>query len=165
MDLVLSSLNASVVVQGCANNLSSVTVELTPEQLKTLQPTQLQSLITLEGASGDCADFSLSSLRVNITGSTCRRVSASKSSTVGTTLSGVFTLDNSKCKRWWIILVAVICGAIVVGIVIFILLVTFVPSIRRKVRPYTRALDSRKTQAKRDTSAFQPSAHGNESEE
>ena len=134
--IVFAGLGSTLTINGCASNLTSVSLTLTSDDLKGNSKI-VQQLIVL--ASSDCTDDVLSTVTLvtQVSGSTCRKVKASKSVSNGQ-LSGIFTIDSSPCNRWWIILVSVICGLIVIGLVIFVLLVIFVPKVRYAVRPYSR---------------------------
>lgn len=164
-ELILSSIDSQVVVQGCADQLKNVTIVLTPEQLEQgfgKSKTKMRSLLQLQNTSA-CNSVDLNTFEISVSGSTCKKVKVQQTSST-TTLGALFTLDNRKCQLWWIILVAVVCGVIVLGVAVFVALVLFVPSIRVKVRPYTQALDSRRTHAKRETMAHSE-AHKNDSED
>lgn len=53
----------------------------------------------------------------------CKEVKAEKAKRDSKTIAAVFTLDTSKCNLWWIILVSVLGGILLIGILILILLV------------------------------------------
>ena len=133
--IVFTGLGSSLTINGCASNLTSITLTLTPDDLKGSSKI-VQQLVTF--ANSNCSTDNLSNIDIEprVKGSTCRKVKASKSISNGQ-LSGIFTIDSSSCNRWWIILVSVICGAIVIALVIFVLLVIFVPAVRVAVRPFS----------------------------
>ena len=134
--IVFNGLGSTLTIEGCASNLTSITLTLTPDDLKGSKQI-VQQLIIL--ANSNCSNDDLTDIVVSfsVSGSTCRKVKPSKSVSNGS-LSGIFTIDSSSCNTWWIVLVSVICGVIVLGIVIFVLLVIFVPKVRFAVRPYSR---------------------------
>ena len=134
--IVFNGLGSTLTIEGCASNLTSITLTLTPDDLKGSKQI-VQQLIIL--ANSNCSNDDLTDIVVSfsVSGSTCRKVKPSKSVSNGS-LSGIFTIDSSSCNTWWIVLVSVICGVIVLGIVIFVLLVIFVPKVRFAVRPHSR---------------------------
>ena len=137
--IVLQGLGTSIEVAGCADNLTTITVELDPSQLGSLSTSSkaLQTLLTTGNAS---CSTELSSVGVAVkVKSGCKKV---KSSSVvldeGTTLGAYFTLDKSGCNSWWIILVSVICGVILVVVVGLVLLAVFYAPFREKIRPFSK---------------------------
>lgn len=133
-EIIFNGLGATIVLSGCAANLSQVTVTLTLSDLESIKDGKTQLLISLTNTS--CNDLSEVDVSLKIEGSSCKRVKATKAASNGQ-LSSIFSVDNSRCNRWWIILVAVVCGVIVIAVLIFILLVALVPSVRTKIRPYS----------------------------
>ena len=133
--VVFAGLGSTLTIEGCALNLTSITLTLTPDDLKGSKQIVQQLIIF---ASSNCSNDNLIDVVVDsrVSGSTCRKVKSSKSVSNGS-LSGIFTIDSSSCNTWWIVLVSVICGVIVLGIVIFVLLVIFVPTVRLAVRPFS----------------------------
>lgn len=134
--IVFNSLGSTLIIGGCANNLTTVTVTLTPSELSSYTSGKTQLLISYQDNNSSCSDFSQVQLVTSVKGSSCRKVSVSKATGEGT-LSGVFTINSSKCNTWWIILVSVI-AAVVVLVIIVVLLVVFVPSVRAVVRPFVK---------------------------
>lgn len=138
--IVLNGLNASIEITGCATNLTSLTITLTETQAGEIGKSELIKLL-LSSSSANCSvDLNSIDLSTTISGSSCKKVSVKKvTSDDGSTLSGIFTLDNSSCKTWWIILVSVVCGVIVLIVLALILMAIFWPAFRAKVRPYNKA--------------------------
>lgn len=137
--VVLNDLSSTIEVLGCATNLTQLHIELTKEQVEKLGKTKLYQLLSTlaSNCSTTLDDVSMS---VSVKNGGCRKVSVSKvSSADHTTLSGLFTMDNSSCKTWWIILVSVLAGVIVLIFIVLILLAIFCKSFRVKVRPYSSA--------------------------
>ena len=137
--VILQGLGTSVQVVGCSGNLTTITIELDPSQLGSLS-TSSKMLYTLLTTSGTSCDTDLNSVNLITTAkSGCKKVKTQKVvSESGSTLSALFTLDNSDCNRWWIILVSVICGLILVGIIAVVLLAVFYAPFRQKIRPYSK---------------------------
>ena len=140
--IVFTGLGSTLTITGCALNLTSITLTLTPEDLKGNSKI-IQQLLNF--GSSNCSNDNLDSVTVDsrIRGSTCRKVKATKTISNGQ-LSGIFTIDSSPCRTWWIILVSVIGGIVVLAVLILVLLVIFVPKIRYAVRPYSRPRDRAK---------------------
>ena len=116
--IVINGVGSNIVIRGCAANLTTVTVALTQEQLKQLGSSKtLQTLLTFSNAS-ECG-ISLNGLALDTKVSQgCRKVRTEKVvSSDGNTFGAYFTVNSSGCNGWWIILVSVICGVIVLGMV------------------------------------------------
>ena len=148
--IILNGLGSSVQVLGCASNLTSIQVDLTKTQADQLgKKTKTQQLVTLSPSSGNSSCLSdLSAVQVSsrVVGSGCKKVKVAKqTSNEGSSLSGLFSIDSSSCNTWWIILVSVVCGVILLAVIATILLVAFCKPVREKIRPYTRARKNRAT--------------------
>ena len=115
--IVFNGVGSAIVIRGCAANLTMVTVELTQEQLKQLGSSKtLQPLLTFSNAS-DCGSLEGIALDT-IVSSGCRKVKTEKVvSSDGNTFGAYFTMNASGCNTWWIILVSVICGVVILGVV------------------------------------------------
>ena len=116
--IVINGVGSNIVIRGCAANLTMVTVTLTQEQLKELGSSKtLQNLVTLSNASA--CDTNLNGLALDTQVSHgCRKVKTEKVvSSDGNTFGAYFTVNSSGCNTWWIILVSVVCGVIVLGVV------------------------------------------------
>ena len=139
--IVFSGLGSTLTIEGCALNLTSITLILTPDDLKGSSKIVQQLIIF---ANSNCSNDNLNGVAIegHVSGSTCRKVKASKTISNGQ-LSGIFTIDSSPCNTWWIILVSVICGVVVLGVLILVLLIIFVPKVRFAVRPYSRPRDDK----------------------
>lgn len=121
--VIIRGIGSTLVVVGCSSNLTSLTIELTPEDLEKIGKTKTQPLLS---ADPSCTNLSAVQVSATVKGSSCRKLSTSKSvSGSGMLLSGVFTVDSSGCNKWWIILVSVICAVVVVAVAV-ILIVYFV---------------------------------------
>ena len=137
--IVLNDLTSTIEVIGCATNLTQIHIELTKEQVEKLGKSQLYQLLSTlsRNCSTSLDDVNMS---VHVRDGGCRKVSVRKvSSDDRSTLSGLFMVDNSSCKTWWIILISVVCGVIVLAILILVLLAIFYKPFRAKVRPYSKA--------------------------
>lgn len=117
--VVIQGLGSTLVIRGCANNLTEITVELSPEDLKNIGSKLNQSLISYEGNDPYCQDLSSVALTTKVSGSSCRKVSTTKVASKGQ-LSAVFSINSSGCRLWWIILVSVICAVVVIAVIAII---------------------------------------------
>ena len=135
--IVFQGVGSTVTVEGCANNLTSIHIELSESQAEAIK--QLKTLQTLlsQNISG-CVDLSNVALSISVKNGGCKKARVSKVvSDGGSTLGGLFTLDTSGCNRWWIILVSVICGVILVAVIVVILVAIFSPRFRTAIRPFS----------------------------
>lgn len=115
--IVFNSLGSTLIIGGCPDNLTSVEIELTPVEVEKLGGSKtFQNLITFSNSS--CSiDLNDVALSTKVNGG-CKTVKADKLvSDDGKTLGAYFVLDSSRCNTWWIILVSVIAGVIVLGLV------------------------------------------------
>ena len=115
--VVLQGTGSTITVTGCFTNLSVVTIQLTPEDLKKLGS---HSVIELLRSDGNCSDFSTVAVGTTVSGSSCRTVKVDKATTSNGSLNGVFSVSSSGCNLWWIILVSVLAALTVVGIIVLL---------------------------------------------
>ena len=123
--IVFNGTSSTLTISGCANNLTSVVVDLTPSDIEKLEKSKkvYQSLIVLSGSNGTISSSSCilsNSIGINTVakGSGCKKVRTEKAiSSDGKSLGAYFTLDSSGCNRWWIIMVSVVCAVVLVGTV------------------------------------------------
>ena len=114
--VVINGLGSTIIVHGCATNLSLITVTLTPEELKQIGNNPVtQALISVNAS--ECGNLNTVAVTTHVKGKSCRKV-ASKSFEKDGTLSGVFTVNSSGCNTWWIVLVSVVGGIILLVIII-----------------------------------------------
>ena len=146
--VVYRGIGTKLIVTGCTANLSQIRIELTPSEVEKLKSSP--SAIPLLSSAANCTevDFSTLSITAKVDDSSCKRVTAKNLvSEDGSLLSAVFSINTSKCNTWWIVLVSVLCGAVALAVIIFIILVLTVPSIRSAVRPYSKASRNRSKNA------------------
>lgn len=148
--VVYHGIGTTLVVTGCTTNLTQIHVELTQSETEILKTSP--TAVPLLSSSTNCSQVDLSNVLITakVRDSSCKRVTAKNSvSEDGSLLSAVFSINSSKCNTWWIILVSVLCGAVALAVVIFVVLVLTVPAVRSAVRPYSKASRNR---AARNTS-------------
>lgn len=142
--IVFAGLGTTIVVNGCANNLSSVSMALEKSEAGNLGDSGTrQTLVNVVGsASGGTVCTSLNNVMVStsVKSGGCKKVKSVKElSNDGKTLSALFTLDSAGCNTWWIILVSVVVAVIIITLVVLILLGIFYAPFRRKFRPYEQS--------------------------
>lgn len=141
--VTFNGLGSSLVIQGCVKYLPVVYVSLSDDDIAEIRKSGNKKSVTLASiaSNSSCANSTILSatqivLSTNSTTTrSCRTVTANKSTTSGNSLVATFTIDNSKCDRWWVILVTVICSVFIV-VVLIIVVVKFVPACQVIVRPF-----------------------------
>lgn len=135
--IIIGGIDASIDVKGCATDLSTITIDLSDAELTKLGKSK--KLLTLISTSGsNCS--SLDQVKLDAKSSGCKRIKVERvASEDGAILSAYFALDSSHCNTWWIILVSVVCGIVLLAIIAIVLLSIFSKPFREKIRPYSRA--------------------------
>lgn len=129
------STGSKAVIDGCAPNLEDVIVDMTPSEVDRLSSAP-QVLVEMIGPDSSCTDLKRVSVKANVKGSTCKRVKVESKITGDRQLSAVFSVSSSSCNTWWIILVSVVCGVVVLALTIFIIVMVASPKARRCFRPF-----------------------------
>jgi hypothetical protein len=137
-------LAGTVNVTGCTKIGTAITIELTLEELETLVASGEMTSLLLTSTGCDISDLKNIPISVTVNGyGRCEKVTVT-SETTASTLSGVFKVDTRGCKkkssRWWIVLVSVLGGVILLG-AIFALLATFTP-LKHIIRPYAKRAEA-----------------------
>lgn len=113
--IVIQGYGTNITLYGCANNLTTVTVQLTQGDVEGLTTKIVHQLISINASDPACKPLNNVALNSQVEDkSSCKKIKVDKISTAGT-LSAAFTPDSSGCNRWWIILVSVIAGVIILG--------------------------------------------------
>lgn len=135
-EVVLRDLSSSIEISGCANNLANVNLQLTKQESEQVGgESTTQTLITTSGSG--CNSLGSVNLNTQVSNQGCKKLKSAKQvSPDGSTLNAVFSLQTSSCNTWWIILVSVICGVIVIGVIIIVVSVVCCTRCKRKVRPF-----------------------------
>ena len=139
-EIIFGGLGNTLVISGCATNLTDVTVQLGDADLDRIGNSELRQLLVSTGQSGPgCADLMKVSVNSDVTGAACKKATT-KTEPQSTQLVALFSVSSSGCKgksnAWWIILVSVVCGVIIIGVVILVLVFTFNQKARLCCRPY-----------------------------
>lgn len=136
----ISGIGSSIEVSGCAPNLTLVHIIIDKPQVDDIPKTKLYPIITTALGSNCSTSLDDITLTASIRGGGCRKVTVKKvTSDGGSTLSGLFTIDKSSCNTWWIVLVSVICGVLLIAVIVVVLMAIFWPAFRTKIRPFSQA--------------------------
>ena len=138
-NIIINGIGSTVIIQqGCATNLSTITIQLTEDDLKKLGPSKSQVLLSFGNSTTSCGNLNSVDVQLKLKGgSDCRKVKVSRVVSE-TSISALFNIDKSSCRTWWIVLVSVICGVIVLAVVVFVLLAIFCRPVRYFIRPYSK---------------------------
>lgn len=139
--VVFKSLGSKVALAGCANNLKSITVELSDEELELIANSTVyrQQLMSVQGSN--CTDLSRLSIVTTTTKSnSCTKAGAKPEAKEGQ-LFGLFSISGTTCRgksgaRVWVIVVPIVCGVVLLAVIITVVVVTCSKSAKDAVRPY-----------------------------
>lgn len=135
-EIIISGVGSTLVItEGCATNLTSLTIELTKSDLEKLGSSKTQSLLLIDSSCE--TDLNGVSLGLKVKESSCKKATAKKVASASE-LSVIFSVDSSDCRTWWIILTAVLASVVVIAIIVVVLLAIFVPAVRVFFRPHSK---------------------------
>lgn len=111
-------IGTTITIDGCANNLTTVVIELTQEEILKIEKSGVKSLLLLtQSNSSSCNNLNYVALKSNVDHG-CRKIATDKIVTNnGNTLSVALSVDMGGCNRWWIILVSVVVVVVILGAV------------------------------------------------
>ena len=112
--IIFQGTGSTLVVNGCASNLTYITIDLTQQDLRKIGSKLNQTLLL---SNGNCTNLNAVKVTGRVIESGCRKVKVSRM-VADRTLTALFTVDKSGCNRWWIILVSVICVLIIIGVAV-----------------------------------------------
>lgn len=115
--IVIQGVGSTLIINGCASNLTKVTIELTQEEVKKLGSKVVQQLIIANTSSSSCVNLGGVGVDLKVSGSGCRKVKVDKIVSA-TTLSAAFNISSSACNVWWIVLTSVLCALVLLGIIV-----------------------------------------------
>lgn len=127
-------------VTGCVSIVSSVSVQVTPKQLASMAKSgSKESQMIME--SGCPIDKGAQLVATKVSSKTCRKVTStsqtsSSPNTGRSQLTVLFNVNSSACNTWWIILVAVIGGIIVLGAIGIVIAYAVSPKLRSIINPF-----------------------------
>ena len=131
-------------VTGFANLTAPIVVELDDEDVKAIsrkEGSQTSTTTVLEASTLSLSTSPSSAVKVNSSAKKCRKVSSKTSQIETGGRSGLATLvsvNSGSCNNWWIILVSVICGVILL-VLIFLIVYFSSPKVQGVFRPYKDA--------------------------
>lgn len=131
------SSGSTVSVSGCVFIVGNVSLTLTEEDIKTLSQSKLFTLLNANTGNQTCLNSTdLSTLVVGIQTPNlkCKKLYTENKSHRDT-LALTLSTSSSGCNVWWIILVSVL-GGVLLLVVLIVLIVTFVPCAKAAVRPF-----------------------------
>jgi alpha-tubulin suppressor-like RCC1 family protein len=129
--VIITNPGQPITVTGCLTLEGPIQVEIDPSNLL---PRQVDLFIA------GCISSVSSTLDVRSTTKSCKKISAETKEREENGLkivSAVFTTNDFKCKVWWIVLVSVI-GGLIILVAIFLIVVFSVPSLRNWFKPFAR---------------------------
>lgn len=140
--IVTTSISSLINVTGCITNPNGtepvITIVLTQSDLEKIIKAGGSLTAHLIQQSSSCS--AISALSVNIDASAIKSCKKIKTDKIGNSsgFAATFTVSSSGCNTWWIILVSVVCGVILIAVIIVVVLAIAWPSFRAKIRPFSR---------------------------
>ena len=141
--LVLGKGSSLIIHNGCASNLSTVTIQLESDDLNSIESGSTRTLLSVDAGLG-CSNLSTIALIASINGvPSCKKVSVTRIGSASQ-LVALFSIDSSGCAKntWWIVVVAVLVPIVVIALII-IPLVIFVRPVRECIIPYSKRRNPR----------------------
>lgn len=136
--VIIQDIYSIVVIYGCFNNLSTITVRMTPDMLRKLATNPAPTpLLYYNGTNSNCSDLSQVQVLPEVIGSSCRTVKVDKVTSSGM-LSAVFSVSSSRCNLWWIILVSVLGGVIIIAALALVIVFQVAPKLNSRNGPSFR---------------------------
>lgn len=141
--ITFQGLSNVISVSGCASipngeitiNLSDSEIESLFNNIGTVKTkTAEYTLISSQCISGSTASRSI---KLRKAPKSCQKISA-KLVAKGNKINAVFTMDNSGCNLWWIILCGVIGALLLIAVVVLIIVFTLAPCARHAARPFSK---------------------------
>ena len=133
ISLVFPGLSSVITVEGCTNLPINVTITLSPEELEQLI-SQYEYLLIKTNCSTPVTGTT--GLNLENSSNKCKRATGRLEGRQ-TGIVALFDIkDSCHSNRWWIILVSVI-GGLVLIVIILVLVFTLVPAARTCIRPYS----------------------------
>ena len=140
--LIIASATSTINVTGCFTTIDGttppITVTLTQEDLDEIIRRGGKLTTVLLQQSSECGAIGASVVNVDTRAiKSCKKIETNKISS-SSTISMTFRVSNSGCNTWWIILVSVVCGVIILAIGVVIVLAIVWRPFREKIRPFSR---------------------------
>lgn len=152
--LILSFNHSSLVnVTGC-QNITSITVEFSQDDLNQIQLVGSRQDVLLQQNGENCSESASAINLFTSSPSSCKSVTKSTSGSDHNTLVVVWSVTGpSSCttkssRTWWIVLAAAL-GFVTLLAIVFVLLTLFNPTVRKKIFPFRDWKGSRTEEANR----------------
>ena len=131
-------LGSTIGVSECASMPESVTLILTPQDLEELKKLKGSTTTLITAACTNASEGDSVTINVETQGKkrSCDKITGTLKSQ-GNNMVSILSIESSGCNRWWIILVAVVGGIVLIAAVLAIVFTT-VPAARNCIRPYAR---------------------------
>ena len=147
--LIIASATSNINVTGCTatseGTATPITVTLEQEDLDEIIRRGGKLTTVLLQQSSECSAIGASVVNVDTRAiKSCKKIETNKISS-SSSLSMAFRVSNSGCNTWWIILVSVVCGVIILAIGVVVILAIVWRPFREKIRPYSRKHSNKTT--------------------
>lgn len=146
----ISGASTTITVAGCIETSTGtetqITITLTQADIEAIETRSGKTLTTqLLTQSSTCKALSPSAISIDTSNiKSCKRIETDKvSNSAG--LAATFSISSSKCNRWWIILVSVLCALVLITIVIVVVVVTCSQKARETLQPFSKRRTLRTT--------------------
>lgn len=139
--IVFQGLSTPITVQGCSDLPTNTTIILTPEETETLFQRKggKYEVILIHTDCNSSLPSGSTNVKIDAKLKSCQTIKARlEARTSG--IVALFDISDSKCNLWWIILVSVIGGVLLIALIL-VLVFTLIPSARRCIRPYSARND------------------------
>lgn len=142
--IVINGFQSSLIVNGCLILNGSIIIELSDDDLdkiskKTGAFTYEYYQLLLSSQNCPFTNSSQLDVQVRKTGKNqCAKVSMdAQTDSEHKLLAGIFRVNRTSCNIWWIILVSVLCGVVLLAVIVLVLVFTLSPKARLLVRPFS----------------------------
>lgn len=116
-EVTFQGLGTTLIITGCAPNLEAASLTVSRREQERIGRPLTQTLIAT-GPESRCTNTSGVALRIELADAGCKRTTTSQPAEMGR-ISVVISVQSSRCRTWWIILVSVLSSVAVILLVIF----------------------------------------------
>lgn len=135
---VFQSADSMITSLDCTT-VNHITVDLSNEDTEKLQG-DAKAVATLLRSSCSTSSTRLTIIKVK-TDRACQKVKNVRDDSKNY-LTVTFTVQSSNCDRWWIILVSVLCGVILLVLIALIIILLLPSRYRAKLQPFHKSQDA-----------------------
>lgn len=162
---IVISPGSTLSITGCINASSlNVTVVLTEEEIDHIGSGGLSRQIYRQGSAQGtvCNQATNFGVHADTTAvKKCKKVKVDEINNSPSGMTATFIVSTSGCNLWWIILVSVLCGVLLIGIIVVVVIATMSKSAQAKMRPFSQR---RTMQGSAARAGSYPEPTGNEEE-